>query len=132
MRGRILVGILCLVSLILLIPHARSHARPVPAASPDECPSVAIKAEGDCCGSKCKFIGAVAGWSPWVEPVVRWEVSGGKIVSGQGTTYIKVAPHKSRVKPMTVTLRVSGEGLPKACEVEEIYEVAVCPRGRGR
>jgi hypothetical protein len=34
--------------------------------------------------------------------------SGGKIVSGQGTWHIKVAPDKARDEPMTVTPRVTG------------------------
>src|SRR5882757_9871537 len=104
MRRRILVGTLSFVGLVSLIPHARPYAGPVAGAYRDECPSGHIEAAGSCCGAKCKFTGAVSGWFAGVEPVVKWEVSGGKIVRGQGTWYIKVAPDKARGKPITVTL----------------------------
>jgi len=95
---------------------------------PDSCPVGRIKAPSEtCCGSECTFNGSVSGWDPDIKPVVKWTVSAGRITSGQGTWEIKVDASRVCNKAITVTLKVTGDNLPKACEVEETYTTKPCP-----
>lgn len=99
-----------------------------PATHPEQCPSGGIEqASEDCCGSECAFNGAVTDWPSEHDPVVAWSVSAGKITSGQGTWSIKVDVSATCKKPITVTMKVTAEDLPKVCEIKEVYTTKPCP-----
>jgi hypothetical protein len=121
---------LCILYCICLVLITNPLTRNVIAKlgrQPDSCPSGHIEASSEtCCGSECKFNGSVAGWDPAIKPIVKWTVSAGKIVSGQGTWSIKVDAGKDCDKPIIVTLNVTGDNLPKACEVKETYTTKLC------
>lgn len=92
------------------------------------CPYGHIEASSEaCCGKEYIFNGSVSGWDPAIKPIVKWIVSAGRITSGQGTWSIKVDASELGGKTITVTLKVTGDGLPKACEVEETYTTKPCP-----
>lgn len=94
---------------------------------PESCPSGRIEASSEtCCGSECTFNGSVTGWFAEIEPIVTWTVSPGKITSGQNTWSIKVDGSETCKEPITVTLKVTGDGLPKICEVKETYVTKPC------
>lgn len=98
------------------------------ATYPQSCPRGRIEAVSEtCCGSECTFNGSVTGWPAAYDPVVMWTVSAGKITSGQGTWSIKVDVSETCKKPITVTMKVTGEELPKVCEIEEVYTTRPCP-----
>jgi len=105
---------------------------PVPLTGPattytQSCPAGHIEAASeDCCGAECTFNGTVVGWPAAYDPVVTWTVSAGKITSGQGTWSIKVDVSDACKKPITVTMKVTAEALPKVCEVKETYTTKPC------
>jgi len=89
-----------------------------------DCPSGHIEVdEGNCTNSQCTLKGFVSGWSPTLKPIFKWTVSDGSIRSGQGTWSITIDTRRVTSKVITVTLGVTGKGLPKACEIEERYEL---------
>ncbi len=128
MRSPTILFVLQLACLALLVQYAASPAQSVVSPHPDECPKGRIDPSPEnCCGLECTFNGSISGWDPAIEPVVEWKVSGGRVVSGQGTLSIKVEACKGRDKPVILTLKVTGKGLPEPCIIEETYEVKSCP-----
>ena len=118
--------------LTLLTQYSAPLALPAIDPYPDECPKGRIDPSPEnCCGLACTFNGSISGWDPAIEPVVEWKVSGGKVVSGQGTLSVKVEACERWDKPVTLTLKVTGKGLPEPCIIEETYEVKSCPGMEG-
>ncbi len=129
MNSQIQRLILCCASTTLLTFAPSSSARPAERLYLEQCPSGGITMSPEsCCDVECTFNGAVSGWIGSDEPIVKWEVSGGKIISGQGGWSIKVRAGEARDK-LTVTLKVTGKELPRPCEVKVVYEAPVCPKG---
>src|SRR5436305_15204801 len=110
------------VCLALVAQTFAPHTQADLIQHPDSCPRGHIEASSEpCCGSECTFNGSVSGWDPAIKPIIKWTVSAGKIISGQGTWSIKVDAGGACNKTIIVTLKVTGDDLPKACEVEETY-----------
>jgi len=111
------------------VPFALSSEETRPA----ECPVGHIEANlENCCDSGCTFTASVSGWDPAIKPIIKWTVSAGGIRSGQGTWSIKIDTRGVRTKVVTVTLKVTGRGLPKACKVDEIYKAKTGCKGSRR
>jgi hypothetical protein len=108
------------------VPRAKEPQVPLPSTvvADGDCPSGHIDVdEGNCANSQCKLKAFVSGWSPAIKPIFKWTVSDGSIRSGQGTWSITINTRRVTSKVITVTLRVTGKGLPKVCEIEEQYEL---------
>ena len=120
--------ILFYVCLTVSTPASTFLSPNNPATYPQQCPMGRIvPASDDCCGSEYAFEGAVSGWFSTSDPVVTWTVSSGKITSGQGTWAIKVDVSETCKKPITVTMKVTADDLPKVCEIKEEYTTKPCP-----
>jgi len=128
MKLRVFRHVLYLLCLAILVQYPAPPALSVVRPRPDECPKGRIDPSPEgCCGLGCTFNGSISGWDPAIEPVVVWKVSGGKVVGGQGTLSVKVEASEGYNKPVTLTLKVTGKGLPEPCIIEETYEVKSCP-----
>lgn len=113
--GRLLLGAACLASLLAAVSPA-----PVP---PDSCPRAEIS-----CGSEeeCESQAKrrelwvdISGADPAVTPTIKWCVSAGTIVSGQGTGAVVI--DASGVKEEYVKVKVVIGGYNRHCPVEDTY-----------
>jgi hypothetical protein len=82
-----------------------------------ECPAINVSCTDLACGTKdipCVFTAFVEEAKGGRELTYKWEVNKGKIVSGQGTTTIKVDVGGKATYGLTATVEVGGldEGCP--------------------
>jgi hypothetical protein len=84
---------------------------------PPLCPSVSVSCpSGVESKSEITFVANVSGGEPDLKPTLTWSVTAGKIISGQGTSKIRVdASNVPRSQSITAT--VSAEGFHPACTV---------------
>jgi hypothetical protein len=90
------------------------------------CPKIIIECNSgkDCCNSPFGFSARIEGIRPIDKPTYKWLVSGGKIISGQGTSAIKVDSTESKGGTVTGVLEVDGVEL--GCDVSASVSSEIC------
>lgn len=68
-------------------------------------------------GDPVAFAVSLSGGDPSLNPTYKWQVSAGKIISGQGTPEIKVDTSETGGQSITATVEV--EGMPPECDRSE-------------
>jgi len=71
------------------------------------------------------FEATVAGGDPEVKPTYTWSITAGKIISGQGTSKLRIDASNLVGHPITATVTVGGldprcQGNIASCSVEEV------------
>lgn len=98
----------------------------------DQCPIVTVSCPTECfgLGEKFQVFGNVSGGYPNKEIRYKWDVSSGKIVSGQGTSAITVENHVE--SNTTVTLTVGEETVGPECNKTASCTSIICDRPTAR
>jgi PKD-like domain len=65
---------------------------------------------------------SISGGAPSLNPKYKWQVSAGKIISGQGTPEIKVETSETTGQRITATVEV--EGMPPECDRSESCSIS--------
>lgn len=117
MRKRILTyAILCLIG----VPVALNQIVLTKANSEQDCPRIEVYCVAkSCCRKKRIFRVAFQG-SRTDEPTIKWRVSSGEIIKGQGDGEIEIDATKAS-DPMEVTVEV-GNIFPKGCPTNAKYK----------
>jgi hypothetical protein len=93
---------------------------------PPTCPNITIYCPANVApGQPITFTANVNGGAPGITPVFKWSVSGGTIISGQGTSSIQVDPKGLEGRPITATLDMGGYNL--ACTATCTAQVPTLP-----
>ncbi|HEY0004956.1 MAG TPA: hypothetical protein VGB17_09120 [Pyrinomonadaceae bacterium] len=93
---------------------------------PPTCPNITIYCPGNVApGQPITFTASVAGGPSSIAPIYNWKVSGGTIISGQGTTSIQVDTAGLAGQSITATLDVGGYNL--ACNATCTAQVPTLP-----
>src|SRR4028119_1431828 len=94
------------VSIITLLTLPFSSSNSMEASN--ACPKIIIECNSgkDCCDSPFEFSAQIKGIRPIDKPTYKWLVSGGKIISGQGTSAIKVDSTEFKGKTVTAVLEI--------------------------
>ena len=114
----------CLIAIMILVACATGHTQP--ASSPGSipvrtvtwasCPTILVETSPDVIpvGTPIDFKAKVEGLEPEGKLTYTWEVSKGKITSGQGTASITVDMGAESTEGVTATVEVGG--LDKGCQ----------------
>lgn len=89
-----------------------------------ECPDISIEAPqgGASSGGEYTLSALIVGADPRFNPTLQWGVSAGRIVSGQGTSAVKIDTSGAGCDPVTVTLEVGGV-IPRGCPGVKTYTI---------
>jgi hypothetical protein len=131
----ILSLLLIVLSQVFLSTETKAQTVTSPA-----CPVVRIESKADnpilasdrdivCPGADVTFTANVDGIGPEDRPTFNWTVSGGKIISGQGTPTIVASTAESSGREITATVEVAGlDALKSEClrPVSRTIGIALC------
>jgi hypothetical protein len=119
---RAITYIVGLIILSMLFPTSHTKS----SVSSNQCPTITVEciSDNDCCNSPFEFVAHINGKRPTDKPVYKWSISAGEIVSGQGTSYIKV--DAARFPGQFVTATVEIDDLEPGCANTASVTQTIC------
>jgi hypothetical protein len=112
--------------IVLMLLSTLALAIPDHSPAIHSCPEIIIDCVTDnyCCGPHFTFVARIQGANPTAKPIYKWEVYAGSIISGQGTSSIRVDSTAFAGQVTTVSVEI--DGLEAGCTKLASFTQTIC------